>query len=310
MDGARVGGQGGARSVPDFLEEGSADQEDDVGAVERLADGHRVEGQAQAEVRMRARHDLVGTNALAPHRRAEPLGQRRHLGRRARGVVAGDDDRSTAGQQQLGGRLDAGRVGLGSAVETAGRKRLDVGVLLQHVDRQGDEDGAGRRVGGDLQRAVQDQRELVGALDLHAPLGQGRGHRHQIVTEHRPAQPQARILLAGGHHERRARLQRVVEHAERVAQPGRHVDVDDSRLAAGLRVVARGAERHALVQGHDVAELRIVQQRIEDRALGGAGIAEDELDAMTDEALHEHVPASHAFTLLSRKRTLRIATIF
>ena len=64
-------------------------------------------------------------------------------------------------------------------------------------------------------------------------------------------------------------------------QPGRHVDVDDGRLAARLRVVARGAERHALVQGHDVAELRIVQQRVEDRALGGAGIAEDEFDAMT-----------------------------
>jgi hypothetical protein len=152
---------------------------------------------------------------------------------------------------------------------------------------------------------VQDQRELVGALDLHAPLGQRRGHRHEIVAEHRAAQPQARVLLAGRHHERRARLQRVVEHAEPVAEPGGHVDVDDGRLATRLRVVARGAERHTLVQGHDVAQLRIVQQRIEDRTLRGAGIAEDEFDAMRDEALHEHVPASHAAAPLSKRSSGR-----
>jgi len=169
-----------------------------------------------------------------------------------------------------------------------------VGLLLHHVDRQRDEHRPRRRVGGDLERAAHDQCELVGALDLDAPLGERRGHRHQVVPEHGAPQAQAGILLARGHHERRAGLEGVVEHAEGVAEPGRHVHVHHRDPPGGLRVVAGRAEGHPFVQRHDVAELRVVQQGVEDRALGGAGVAEDVLHPVPDQALHEDLPAAHA----------------
>ena len=193
------GRQRRAGRVPDFLEEGAADQEHDVGAVERLADGDRVEGQAEPEVRVRARQHLMGPDPLAPDRRAErarpaPPPRPPRSPRRRPTTMTG---RRLPSSSSAAACTPAG-IGLGRAVEAARRERLDVGLLLEHVDRQRDEDRSRRRVGGDLERAVHDQRELVGALDLHAPLGERRGHRHQVVAEHRPAQPQARVLLSGG----------------------------------------------------------------------------------------------------------------
>jgi hypothetical protein len=78
------------------------------------------------------------------------------------------------------------------------------------------------------------------------------------------------------------------------------MDVDDGGLAARQGVVARGAEGHAFVQRHDVTQLRIVEQRIQDRALRGAGIAEDVLDPVRDEALHQDLLASHQGLFSSR----------
>ena len=75
-------------------------------------------------------------------------------------------------------------------------------------------------------------------------------------------------------------------------RPG-DMQVDERRLAARLAVEIRGADRHALVQVHDVLDLRVVEQRIEQRALGGAGIAEDAVDAVGCQRLHEYLPTAH-----------------
>ena len=42
----------------------------------------------------------------------------------------------------------------------------------------------------DLEGPVEDRRELVGALDLDAPLDQGLGHCHQVVSEQGLAEPE------------------------------------------------------------------------------------------------------------------------
>ena len=135
--------------------------------------------------------------------------------------------------------------------------------------------------------------ELVGALDLHAPLGDRRRHRREVVAEHGIAQPDARVLLARRHHHRRVVLERAVDHADAVAQPRRDMQVHEGGLAACLGVEVGGADRHALMQVHDVLELRVVEQRIEQRALGGAGIAEDAIDAMGQQRLEEHLTTAH-----------------
>src|SRR5229473_2414293 len=63
-------------------------------------------------------HHLVRPDALAPDTRAELLRERGQLGRRARRVVAHDDGRAPAAEQERGGCLDPGRVGLGRATNT------------------------------------------------------------------------------------------------------------------------------------------------------------------------------------------------
>ena len=133
-------------------------------------------------------------------------------------------------------------------------------------------------------------------LDLHAPLGDGRRDGRKVVAQHGIAQPQPRVLLARRHHHRRVVLQRAVDHADGVAEARRHVEVHEGRLAARLGVEVRRTGRHAFVQMHDVLDLRIVEQRVEQRALGRAGIAEDAIDAVIEQRLEEHLTTAHGIS--------------
>jgi hypothetical protein len=47
------------------------------------------------------------------------------------------------------------------------------------------------------------------------------------------------------------------------------------------------------VQGQHVAELRVVGEAVDDRTLGGPGVAEQVLDAVADQAVHQDVLAAH-----------------
>ena len=196
------------------------------------------------------------------------------------------------------------------APQFVGGDRLDRGLLLQHVDRQRDEDRALRRVGGDLEGAAQDGRDLVGALDLHAPFGDGGGHRNEIVAEQRMRQPHAGVLLARGHHNRRIGLQRAVERADAVAEAGRDMEVGDHRPARRLRVETCRADGDALVQRHDVFDLRIGRQAVEQRRLRRAGIAEDVAHAMRHEQVHQHTASAHFFAInsMSSRTSERLAS--
>ena len=207
------------------------------------------------------------------------------------------------GDDQPRHRLDAGRIGTARRKEVRGLAGRYAGLLLHDVDRQRHEHRASRRLVGDLEGALQDRSHLVGALDLHAPFGDGRRDRGEVVAQHGIAQPEPRVLLAGRHDHRRVVLERAVDHADGVAQPGRHVQIDERRLAARLAVEIRGADRHALMQMHDVLELRIVEQRIEQRALGRAGIAEDAIDAVGQKRLQEHLTSAHCSILSVRLLT-------
>ena len=113
------------------------------------------------------------------------------------------------------------------------------------------------------------------------------------MAEDRIAQAHARVLLAGRHHHRRTVLERAVDRPDGIAEARRHVEVHEGGLAAGLRIEVGGAGRDALVQVHDVFELRIVGQRIEQRALGRARVAEDAIDAVIDERFQKDLTSAH-----------------
>jgi hypothetical protein len=50
------------------------------------------------------------------------------------------------------------------------------------------------------------------------------------------------------------------------------MQVDERGLAARLGIEVGRADRDALVQVHDVLDVRVIEQRIEQRALGRAGL--------------------------------------
>src|SRR5215471_21092020 len=72
------------------------------------------------------------------------------------------------------------------------------------------------------------------------------------------------------------------------------MQVYEGGLAARLGIKVRGAHGNAFVQVHHVLKLRVVEQGIEERAFGRAGIAEDAVDAVGQKRLHEHLTAAHA----------------
>ena len=78
------------------------------------------------------------------------------------------------------------------------------------------------------------------------------------------------------------------------------MEVHEGRLAARLGIEVRRTGGHALVQMHDVFYLGIVEQRVEQRALGGAGIAEDAVDAVIEQRFEEDLTTAHGiFSLAS-----------
>ncbi len=290
----RLGREGRIRVEPDLLEEGAADEKDDVRVTERVPDTRVVERHSRPEAGMALGEVHALHQALGIDPGAEELGEPHELvlGGRACHPVA-DHDRGTFGPQQSSRQsLDGGGFGLRRAVEVAEGPGFLQRLLLEDVDRQGDEHRAGRRIVRDLEGSVQHWRELVRVFDLNAPLDQRRGHRHEVVAEQGFAQPGACVLLAGRDHHRGVGLPCVVEHAEAVAEAGRHVQVDDSGDAGGLGVVVGGAQGDGLVQGEHVAQVRMVAEPVHQGALGRARVAEQEGDAVLGKGIEQDVAAA------------------
>ena len=83
------------------------------------------------------------------------------------------------------------------------------------------------------------------------------------------------VLLAGRDQQRRPFAIGVVEHAHRVAQAAADVQVDDAQRPRGHGIaVGHGHHRHFL-QAQDVLKAAIADQRVVQRQLGRARIAEE-----------------------------------
>ena len=89
---------------------------------------------------------------------------------------------------------------------------------------------------------------------------------------------QARVLLPRRDQQWRLRARGVVDDRQRVGQSRRHVQIDDAEPSRGLRVAVRGGGRRRLLERHDVSQARAVE-RVEERQLGRARIAEEVVDA-------------------------------
>ena len=194
----------------------------------------------------------VDIGARDQYRVARRLEQRRELGelRRVGERPAGDD--STLGVDR------AILVGLG--------------VPVVHRDRH--ERRAPGRQRGVMDRAADRARDVLRARRLVTPLHVGlRPDGGVAVGQQRLVGDLSSDLLAGGDHQRRLVRHRVEDPADRVADPGRGVQVHVGRAAGRLRVPVRHPDDHKLLEAEDVRE--IVGKVGQHRQLGRAGVAEN-----------------------------------
>ncbi len=228
-------------------------------------------------------------------RRAEQFGELDQLGMRTalRHDIAGHDYRPLRLRENRGRRLDRGAVAADMRSDPRRRHQVEVGVGAQDVARQRQEHRPGRRRERGFGRAVHDARQVGEPMHLGRPLHQRARDRRQIRHQDRLGHVEGLLVLSGGDEDRRARLLGVVEHAHGVAEARRGVEVAHRQLAGRLRIAVRHRHDGGLLQAEHVADLVLGCERIHQRQLGGAGIAEHDLDALLLEQLEERMLAGH-----------------
>jgi hypothetical protein len=125
------------------------------------------------------------------------------------------------------------------------------------------------------------------------PFHQRPRDRRQVGPQNGFGGVEVLIVLSGGDQDRAAGLLRVVEHAHRIAEAGRDVEIDYRQLAGGLGVAVGHADHARLLQSEHVAQLVFDRERIHQRQFGGAGIAEQNLDTLLLEQLKEGAFSTH-----------------
>ncbi len=160
---------------------------------------------------------------------------------------------------------------------------------FHHVHRQRQEHRAARRGLAVLEGAMHQDRDLIGRGDLDSPLARGPRDRDEIALQQRIGDRMPRILLAGGDDQRCARSVGVEQVAHAVTEAAGRVQVDEARLAGGLRV-AVGHRHHArFLQAEHVVQARSIGQRVDQRQFRRAGIAEDVFAVLAFEHVEENV---------------------
>ncbi len=115
----------------------------------------------------------------------------------------------------------------------------------------------------------------------------------QVAGQHRVLDEVPAVLLPGRHDQRCAGPPRVEQSDEPVGQARRHVQVDEGGAAGHPRVAVGHRDDRALLHAQDVVDVGRVDQRVEQRQLGGAGVAEDLVDAFVAQHGQERVDRFH-----------------
>jgi hypothetical protein len=280
--GLDVGRQGEREDV-------AAHGEEQVVLHQERADRLAETREGAREERMREGEGAGGRHALLVHRGAEELRDLRHLGERVAvgDRVAGDQDGALGLDEEIGRGLDRRLVAADPRGDARGIQQIDLLLGVEHVHGQGDEDGTrGMGLGG-LGSAAHGARQVGQPRDLVGPLDVGTRDGRQIGPQDGLRQVHRLVVLPGGEQERRAGLHGVVEHAHRVAEPGRGMHVDGGELAAGLGVAVGHGDGDRLLEGQDVADAGLAREAVHQRQLRGAGVAEHDLDTFLLEDLEE-----------------------
>ena len=223
----------------------------------------------------------IGRRALI-RGRAERLGEAGGLLQRIAldDFIAGDDHRPLRFQDARGQRLQRFVRRPDAGIDAGGAAELDAGLGIEDVAGQRDEHRPGRRRGRDLGGAAHDARQILQPRHLDRPFHQRFGHLHQRTIEHRLHQAVALLLLAGGEDHRRAGEGGVEQRAHRIAEARRDMDVAGDQPAGGAAIAVGDRDDEAFLHRHHIGQIGMILQRMHDRQLGGAGIAEQMRDAL------------------------------
>jgi hypothetical protein len=137
-----------------------------------------------------------------------------------------------------------------------------------------------------------DHAELAQRPHFVRPLRDRCGETDQVAGEERVVVLVTTILLAGGDHQRGAVRLRVGQVADRVAEPGRGVEVEEGGTPRRLRVAVGHRDRGGLLQRQHVLDVVDGGERVHERQLGRPGVAEDVTHALRAEHLEQRLPSS------------------
>src|SRR5262245_1573389 len=130
-------------------------------------------------------------------------------------------------------------------------------------------------------------------MHLERPLHQRPCDHWQVGPQDRLGCREALLVLAGGDQDRRARLLGVVEHAERVTEARRGVEIAHRELAGSLRIAVRHRHDRGLLQAEQITDLGLGREGIHQRQLGSARVTEHELHALLLEELEQCFLSGH-----------------
>ena len=165
--------------------------------------------------------------------------------------------------------------------------------LLLHVYGDVDEHRPRPPRGGDVERLLEDHRQLRRVLHQVAVLGEG-GHRPGDVhlLEDVPSQEVGGHLPRHGHQGDGVHIGR--GHAgDQVRGPRPGGDDADPRLPCHPGVAGGHVSRVLLGAHEGVVDVGVLPQSVGDGADGGPGVAEDPLHALPGQALHQDLRACH-----------------
>ena len=148
-------------------------------------------------------------------------------------------------------------------------------VLIENVHRQRQKHRPARRRARKTEGAAERRADIVTAAQLLRPFRHRRSERDQVARKPRLGHEMPRVLLAGGDHQRGLARLGGDQHAHGVAEAAHRVQVDEGGAACGERPTVGHADRRRLLKAEHVANVRRIDERVHERHLGRAGIAED-----------------------------------
>ena len=281
-----------------------------------------VESCADADHQVAVMHGVVGLERAVHAEHPEPLLVRGRIGaephqrrgdretggehefaQERRGVRSRIDDAAAGVEDRplgLGHHLDRALHPLDVALDLR-MVGLVLDVALERIGPAGelhvlgnvDDDRTRPPVRGDVERLVQDARQVLDAAHQIIVLGAVAGDAGRVAFLERVRADQVGRHLAGDADERNGVHQRVGEAGDRVGRAGPRGDQQHADLAGRARIALGGVRRPPFLTDENVTDLVLVEDRVVDRQHRAAGIAEDELDALILERLDHHFGAGH-----------------